>query len=258
MKDAYSFDQDEAGLDKNYKLMFEAYKRIFSRCGLKALITEADSGVMGGKVSHEFMVESPLGEDIVLVCPGCKTAKAFKEDNDICPQCQAKMNKVNTIEVGHIFKLGTKYSQALAANFSDNSGQLKPLIMGCYGIGVSRLIPAIIEQNNDADGIIWPKEVAPFEAIILPLDTTNAQVMQKANDFYEKLKNAGWDVLLDDRDERAGVKFKDADLIGIPLSIIIGKKSCEEKKIEIKLRKDKKTQFVPDGQALEQILELKL
>ncbi|MCX5694057.1 MAG: proline--tRNA ligase, partial [Candidatus Omnitrophica bacterium] len=112
MKDAYSFDQDEAGLDKNYQLMYEAYKRIFSRCGLKTLITEADSGVMGGKVSHEFMVEAPLGEDIVLVCPECGLAKAFKEADDLCPKCKIKMNKVNTIEVGHIFKLGTKYSQA--------------------------------------------------------------------------------------------------------------------------------------------------
>lgn len=245
MKDAYSFDQDEAGLDKNYQLIHEAYQRIFSRCGLKTLITEADSGVMGGKVSHEFMAQAPLGEDVVLVCPKCKMAKAPKEGNNSCPKCHLDMDKVNTIEVGHIFKLGIKYSQAMEAFFSDAKGALKPLIMGCYGIGVSRLVSAIIEQNNDADGIIWPKEVAPFGVIILPLDLTNQAVMQEALSLYNQLNAAGFSVLMDDRDERAGVKFKDADLIGLPLSIVVGKKSIEEKNIELRIRKDKTTVFIP-------------
>ena len=256
MKDAYSFDQDESGLDKNYQLMYEAYKRIFTRCGLRILITEADSGVMGGKVSHEFMVEAPLGEDVVCLCPECKSAKAFKGGSSLCFTCNINMNQVNTIEVGHIFKLGTKYSQALGANFPDKTGQLKPVIMGCYGIGVSRLISAIIEQNNDVDGIVWPKEVAPFQIIILPLDVTNQQVMQAAEGFYQELKAGGLDVLFDDRDERAGVKFKDADLIGIPLSIVIGKKGIEENKIELRLRKGKSTQFVPKDDLLNYIMKL--
>ncbi|MFH0918564.1 MAG: proline--tRNA ligase [Candidatus Omnitrophota bacterium] len=258
MKDAYSFDQDEAGLDKNYQLMYAAYKRIFSRCGLETLITEADSGVMGGKVSHEFMAPAPQGEDIVLRCPKCKLSRAFKEEAGVCPECNVPLDKINTIEVGHIFKLGTKYSQAMQANFPDSLGQLKPLIMGCYGIGVSRLISAIIEQNNDSDGIIWPQEVAPFGIIVLPLDVTNQEVMQAAKSLYQELKDNGLDVLLDDRDERAGVKFKDADLIGVPVSIIIGKKSIEEKKIELRLRKDKSTQFVPEGEVLKHILKLTL
>ena len=264
MKDAYSFDQDEAGLDKNYQLMYAAYKKIFSRCGLETLITEADSGVMGGKESHEFMVRAPLGEDVVLFCPQCKLTKAFlrpeienlaQEENSFCSQCNVKMDKVNTIEVGHIFKLGTKYSQAMQANFSDAKGQLKPLVMGCYGIGVSRLISAIIEQNNDTDGIIWPRQVAPFKIIILPLDVNNQEVMQVASSLYQELKASGLDVLFDDRDERAGVKFKDADLIGVPASIVIGKKSIEEKKIELRLRKDKSTQFVPENDLLKYILK---
>ncbi|MFH1191520.1 MAG: proline--tRNA ligase [Candidatus Omnitrophota bacterium] len=269
MKDAYSFDQDQTGLDKNYQLMYEAYQRIFFRCGLKILITEADSGVMGGKLSHEFMAAAPLGEDIVLLCPKCKLPMAFshpemeneaeslaagKEDNSFCPACNVEMTKINTIEVGHTFKLGIKYSQAMQANFSDSSGQLKPLVMGCYGIGVSRLISAIIEQNNDADGIIWPAQVSPFGIIILPLDVTNQKVMQEANSIYRELKGSGLDVLFDDRDERAGVKFKDADLIGIPLSIVIGKKSIEEKNIELRLRKDKSTQFVPKDDLLKYIM----
>lgn len=245
MKDAYSFDPDDAGLDKNYQLMYEAYKRIFLRCGLKTLITEADSGVMGGKVSHEFMAQAPLGEDVVLVCPKCFTAKAFKEGDGSCSKCHVAMDKVNTIEVGHIFKLGTKYSQALEANFSNALGELRPVIMGCYGIGVSRLVSAIIEQNNDADGIIWPGEVAPFQVIILPLDVSNQAIMQEALNFYNQINAAGFSVLLDDRDERAGVKFKDADLIGLPLSIVVGKKSLEEKNLELRIRKDKSTQLVP-------------
>jgi len=243
MKDAYSFDRDEEGLDKNYKLMYEAYKRIFFRCGLNTLITEADSGVMGGKVSHEFMAQAPLGEDVVLLCPECKTAAAFKEES-ACPKCKANMDKVNTIEVGHIFKLGIKYSQAIGANFSDVDGKLKPVIMGCYGIGVSRLVSAIIEQNNDADGIIWPKEVSPFQIIILPLDVNHQAVMNTAVEIYNKINNMGISVLLDDRDERAGVKFKDADLIGIPVCVVIGKKGIEEKKIELRLRRDKSVNMV--------------
>ncbi len=249
MKDAYSFDQDEAGLDKNYQLMYKAYQRIFARCGLTTLITEADSGVMGGKVSHEFMVQAPLGEDIVLLCPQCKTAKAYQDELCLCPDCKAEMNKINTIEVGHIFKLGTKYSQAMQANFSDNAGRLLPLVMGCYGIGVSRLISAIIEQNNDAQGIIWPVEVAPFGVTILPLDVTSRELMQAAEKLYQKLKSCGLEVLLDDRDERAGVKFKDADLIGVPFSIVMGKKSITEKNIELRIRKDKSTQLIPEENA---------
>jgi prolyl-tRNA synthetase len=184
MKDAYSFDQDEAGLDRNYQAMFEAYKKIFLRLGLKILITEADSGVMGGKVSHEFMVPSRDGEDVVLSCLQCGSARSFNEEvGQDCPKCKARMDKLNCIEVGHIFKLGTKYSQAMQANFSDEKGQLKPIIMGCYGIGVSRLVSAVIEQNNDEEGIIWPSEVAPFEVVILPLDTGNTDIMDLAGNI---------------------------------------------------------------------------
>ncbi|MCX5707094.1 MAG: His/Gly/Thr/Pro-type tRNA ligase C-terminal domain-containing protein, partial [Candidatus Omnitrophica bacterium] len=238
MKDAYSFDQDEEGLDKNYQAMYEAYLRIFKRCGLKVLTTEADSGVMGGKVSHEFMVPALDGEDIVLVCPECKTAKAFKErEKESCPKCKTRADKVNTIEVGHIFKLGTKYTQVLGANFLDASGKLQPIIMGCYGIGVSRLISAIIEQNNDQEGIIWPKEVSPYQLIILPLDVTDPKIMELASGIYKEVEGSNIDALLDDRDERAGVKFKDADLLGIPLQLVIGKSSLKDNTIELKIRR---------------------
>ena len=256
MKDAYSFDQDQTGLDKNYQLMYEAYKRIFSRCGLSILITEADSGIMGGKESHEFMVPAAQGEDLVLECKKCSQAKAFDANNLLCPQCNLQMDKVNTIEVGHIFKLGVKYSQMLGANFADAQGELKPMIMGCYGIGVSRLVSAIIEQNNDAQGIIWPKEVAPYQILVLPLDVTNSQIMQEAIGLYDQLSNLGFGVLLDDRDERAGVKFKDADLLGIPLQVIIGRNALIDQTMEIKMRSAQDKIITPRQQVIEQIKKL--
>jgi prolyl-tRNA synthetase len=240
MKDAYSFDKDEAGLDKNYQAMFQAYQRIFSRCGLKILTTEADSGVMGGKVSHEFMVPARDGEDVVLVCPSCKATKTFKEgDKADCAKCGKPADKVNCIEVGHIFKLGTKYTSILGANFLDAQGKLNPIIMGCYGIGVSRLISAIIEQNNDEVGIIWPKEIAPYKVAILPLDVNDSKIMEVAGLAYKELCDKGIEPLFDDRDERAGVKFKDADLIGIPVQVTVGQKALAQDKIEVKSRTDK-------------------
>ncbi|MFH1413296.1 MAG: proline--tRNA ligase [Candidatus Omnitrophota bacterium] len=274
MKDAYSFDKDEDGLDKNYQLIYDAYKKIFKRCGLNFLITEANPGVMGGNVSHEYMVPAKDGEDIVLVCPKCKSTKAYtpleksypdehssltgyKEGgNESCPKCNLKTEKVNTIEVGHIFKLGTKYSSVLSANFLDAHGKLNPVIMGCYGIGVSRLISAIIEQNNDKDGIIWPGEVAPYKIIVLPLDVTDREIMKSAEDSYNHLRKMGIEVILDDRDERAGVKFKDADLLGIPLQLITGKESLETGNLELKLRHNQGKIIKKKAEILKEIKEL--
>lgn len=237
MKDAYSFDADEAGLDKNYSVMYEAYQRIFKRCGLDCLGVEADSGVMGGKVSHEFMVPAACGEDIILVCPKCKRATSFREEKVDCSQCGVELEKVNTIEVGHIFKLGIKYSASLGANFLDAKGMLCPVIMGCYGIGVSRLVSTIIEQNHDQQGIIWPREITPYDVLIMPLDVTNARIREKAENIYSRFSKQGRKVLLDDRDERAGVKFNDADLIGIPLQLVLGKEFLKSGNLELKIRR---------------------
>jgi len=257
MKDAYSFDRDEDGLEKNYQAMLNAYKNIFSRCGLDYLLQEADSGVMGGKVSHEFMVPAQSGEDAVFTCLGCKFTCAFGgEKNKKCPQCGAILEKKNTMEIGHVFKLGTKYSASLAANFLDAKGKLNPVIMGCYGIGVSRMIAAVIEQNNDSAGIIWPAEIAPYKVIILPLEVGDETIIKTAMDIYADLNAAGIDVLLDDRDERPGVKFKDAELIGIPLILTIGKKSLKDGKIELKSRKENKTDLIDVARASERIGQL--
>jgi prolyl-tRNA synthetase len=192
---------------------------------------------MGGTVSHEFMVPAQEGEDIVLNCPKCKFSQVQKTENDkMCPKCNVKLEKINTIEVGHIFQLGIKYSSVLGANFLDAQGKQREIIMGCYGIGVSRLISAVIAQNHDAQGIIWPKELSPYKAIILPLDITDKKIKKLALDIYKELEESGIEALFDDRDERAGVKFKDADLLGISSQVIIGKESLKKNKIELKIR----------------------
>jgi len=253
MKDAYSFDADEEALDKNYSIMHEAYKRIFKRCGLDCLSVEADSGVMGGKVSHEFMVPAVCGEDIVLVCLKCKLAKPFQEGKINCPQCGLELEKVNTIEVGHIFKLGAKYSASLGANFLDAQGVLSPVIMGCYGIGVSRLVATIIEQNHDQQGIIWPREIAPYDVLIIPLEVTAGPIMEKAQELYKLFGDQGLKVLMDDRDERAGVKFKDADLIGIPIHLVLGKEFLKSGNLELKLRRSGEKLSVPAKEILNKV-----
>lgn len=231
MKDAYSFDKDAAGLDKNYKKMYDAYIRIFKKCGLNAIPVTADSGIMGGSESHEFMVLSPSGEGQVTV------------DN----------KKQNAIEIGHVFKLGTKYSKALNANFLDDNGKQNPIVMGCYGIGINRILAAAIEENNDKDGIIWPKSIAPYQVIVIPTNVADDKIKKAAEKIYEDLVKEGVEALIDDRDERAGVKFKDADLIGIPLHIVIGK-ALADGKIEIKNRKTKEVETLLVNKAVPFIL----
>lgn len=262
MKDAYSFDKDQQGLEKNYKAMHEAYLKIFKRCGLDFLSVEADSGVMGGSVSHEFMVPAKEGEDVVLVCAKCRLTKASSypitenislDKDEICPKCGIKLDKINTLEVGHIFQLGAKYSSVLGANFVDEKGKIQPIIMGCYGIGVSRLISAIIEQNHDKEGIIWPQELSPYKVIVLSLDAGNEKIKEKALDIYQKLKKENIEPLFDDRDERAGVKFKDADLLGISIQIIIGNSFLKQNTIELKSRRDNKKIIDTDEKILEQV-----
>lgn len=410
MKDAYSFDLDEAGLDISYKKMYEAYCRIFDRLGLDYTIVDADSGAMGGSGSQEFMVKSPVGEDGIAYCDACGYAANYEKaacipqdkvypegelsvekietpdvhtieelvgfmgcepylfaktiiykaddkyiaamvrgdreinevklknlvgctddlelappavvrditnaqvgfagpvglsipvyvdleveamrnfvvganetnyhlknvnihrdfeptvvadirvitDGDICPKCGQPIKTAQGIEVGHIFKLGTKYSDALGLAYTDESGSAKTVVMGCYGIGVTRCLAAAIEQGNDENGIILPVSIAPFEAVVIPVNAKDEEQMSLAEKIYEDLKAAGIDALLDDREERAGVKFKDADLIGIPLRIVAGKKSSSGI-VEYKLRKGGElTEFTADDAvkcAIEHILK---
>ena len=387
MKDAYSFDADEKGLERNYRLMYETYTRIFRRCGLRFQAVLADTGAIGGSESHEFMVLADTGEDRLAVCEACGYAanvelaevkrpyayaeeperplkkaatpgvksveevaaflgvspqklvktllfRAGKEvvvvlirgdlelnevklrnllrvpavemadaetverltgapvgfagpvglsgvrlladlsvrglknfvtganqadahylnvnygrdfpepefydlsvaqEGDPCPRCGRPLDLTRGIEVGHIFKLGTKYSEAMEATFLDRQGRERPLVMGCYGIGVGRTVAAAIEQNHDENGIIFPREIAPFQALILTLGPEQA-LLEASERLYQELQTQGVAVLWDDRDERPGVKFKDADLIGIPYQIIVGKKFRETGRVELKER----------------------
>ena len=257
MKDAYSFDRDKEGLKKNYQLMYGAYKKVFRRCGVNVVIIEADSGAMGGDVSHEFLVPADIGEDEIVNCPECSFAGSPSEtqkEKTACPQCQqGKLEKKVAIELGHIFQLGTKYSSAQEAVFLDEDGKQKPIMMGCYGIGVSRLIAAIIETNNDQAGIIWPKEVSPFDVEILPVQVHEAELMDLAKQYSNELQAAGVEVLVDDRDESAGRKFNDADLIGISHRIVIGKRTFKEGKAEIKNRRTGETMVVDKAAAVAEI-----
>jgi prolyl-tRNA synthetase len=393
MKDGYSFDADGEGAERSYWLMYEAYNRIFERCGLEFRAVLADTGNIGGSFSHEFMVLAPTGEDIIMSCNKCDyaanlelaeigdrrknettkdneesmtlsevhtpdlksvegvssflkvlsskliktmiietegepvaalvrgdhelsltklkraigaeyvelaTEKAIEEvtsgpigfsgpvgvkvkviadraienirngvtgankkdfhlinvnlnrdfsvdkfadirvacNDDPCPKCGAgSLNSSRGIEVGHVFMLGTKYSEAMDATFVDASGKERFFIMGCYGIGIGRTVAAAIEQNYDENGIVLPVSIAPFEVIILPLNVRQEQIFNVAEDLYSKLNQSGIEVVIDDREESAGIKFKDADLLGIPIHIVIGQRTLKEDSVEIKLRK---------------------
>lgn len=262
MKDAYSFHANEADAEATYGQALNAYKTIFERCGLKFRPVEAESGLIGGSFSHEFMVLADTGEEEIVSCDACPYA-ANKERADCpakagdpCPRCGAKVVFSRGIEVGHTFKLGTKYSAAMGATYLDEKGQKNPFVMGCYGIGVSRVVAAAIEQNNDANGILWPLPIAPFSVIITPINFDDPKTKEAALDLYNQLTGHGISVLLDDRPERAGVKFKDADLIGIPLRVVIGEKGLAKNQVEVKERKNPSAVEIPLGEAVPHLLKL--
>ena len=406
MKDAYTFDADEEGLDKQYKLMYDAYTRIFTRCGLHFRPVIADTGAIGGSGSHEFEVIADAGEADIVYCTSCdfaanveavqpkavsqhihndkekelvstpgqhtiemvceylhapvsqsikavvyklddkvvlamvrgdhevnevrlqniyhavnvgmasdedlkacgliagyispiglKTSDKFdivvdasvmemedaccggnqkdmhyihvnpKRDfpnvrvdtirlidtHDVCPVCGGHIEMKKGIEVGQVFKLGTKYSEALGCNFLDQNGKSHPMVMGCYGIGVTRTVAASIEQNHDEDGIIWPINIAPYEAVIVPFNTKDEEVMKAAKELYEALNTSRDEIVLDDRKGRAGPKFKDADLIGYPVRVTVGKKLKENGTVEIKIRRTGEVIEVPFAEAAEKV-----
>ncbi len=403
MKDLYSFDRDEEGLDQSYQAMYDAYTRIFTRCGLETRPVEADTGAIGGDNSHEFMVLGDAGEDLVVYCQDCdyaanveqaecapyeaesgemlsleeiatpnvttidklvellgiegsrliktmiyladdqpiavlvsgdnnineiKLKKVLKCENlvladsrtieevtgapvgfagpigleipivadysviglvnavagankkdahianvninrdykaavtadirearegDKCVRCGGTLTSARGTEVGQVFKLGTRYSQALKANFVDENGKEQPIIMGCYGIGVSRTMAAIIEQHHDEDGICWPVSVAPYHVIIVPVSYKDTEQREAAEKLYNELTQAGVEVILDDRDERPGVKFKDADLIGYPVRITVGPRQLKEGNVELYIRSSKTQVVIPISEVEQQV-----
>ena len=409
MKDLYSFDRDEAGLEVSYRKMYEAYTRVFHRCGLKTLAVEADPGAIGGDVTHEFMVLAPAGEAQVVYCPSCsyaanverapsapppspaaeggpkraavpapqkvptpgartidevsrflsvpaerllktiiyqadgrlvaavvrgdhqvnevKLARAvgasqleaaseeairraagapagfvgpvglkgvtlvvdpwamavddgvtganqeeahlvhvqpgrdFRPDieadirrvggGEPCPRCGEPLQQAVGIEVGQVFKLHTRYSEALGATFLDEDGREKPIIMGCYGIGITRTMAAIIEQHHDERGIIWPVTVAPYHAVVIPVNSRDSAQMTMAEQLYRELHARGVETVLDDRDERSGVKFNDADLIGFPYRVTVGSRFTRSGQVEVRRRRDGQDRPVAPGEVAE-------
>ena len=242
MKDAYSFDVDEAAARTSYARMRAAYQRILGALALDYRVVAADSGDMGGTLSEEFQVLVDSGEDSLVVCSACDRAanlevagEAERSEGGACAQCGAPVQIRRGIEAGHVFLLGTRYSAAMRAQYTAEDGALKPLVMGCYGIGVSRLIATLVEQHHDADGICWPAAVAPYQVHIVQLGEEPAVVEQVARSEAE-LEAAGIDTLVDDRPLRPGNKFKDADLIGIPLRVAIGARGLAAGTVELKRR----------------------
>ncbi|MCF7906780.1 proline--tRNA ligase [Patescibacteria group bacterium] len=253
MKDMYSFHATNQDLDAYYLKVAQSYKKLYSRCGLEAMMVNASSGTIGGDSSNEFIVAADSGEDNIFLCPDCGWATNSEVGGSlsVCPQCQAKLIAKKGIEVGHIFKLGDTYSQKMKALFMDERGNKKPIIAGCYGIGLERLMATVIEVNHDSKGIIWPQEIAPFQVHLLGLDLEDEKVLSRAQEIYQKLKSINIEVLFDDRKETAGVKFKDADLIGIPWRLVVSKKTGD--KIEVKERREGKEELFTENQLLDKV-----
>jgi prolyl-tRNA synthetase len=248
MKDSYSFNLNEKSLNESYLTMKETYKKILDRLGLKFKIVKADSGAIGGDASEEFHVLAENGEDTIAVSDSSdfaiNTELLLEEGEDLdslqgkpSPDGKGVIQIKKGIEVGHIFQLGKVYTDAMKANVLDNEGKAKSLFMGCYGIGVSRLVAAAIEQNNDEKGIIWPEAMTPFEVNIVAIGfDKDKKIAKAATDLYDELSSMGYEVMLDDRKDGYGIKMKDAELIGIPMNIIIGKQFLQNKEIELKHR----------------------
>ena len=248
MKDSYSFNLDEISLQETYLLMRNTYKKILERIGLEYKIVKADSGAIGGDTSEEFHVLAENGEDTIAVSDASEfainTELLLNDGEDISslegkpsPDGNGIIEIKKGIEVGHIFQLGKVYTELMKVNVLNQEGKAIDLFMGCYGIGVSRLVAAAIEQNNDEKGILWPESIAPYEVNIVAIGyTKEPKIAEAANDLSEQLKSMGYEVIVDDRKDGYGTKMKDAELIGVPVNIIIGNKFIESDEVEIKHR----------------------
>ncbi|MBT3673548.1 MAG: proline--tRNA ligase [SAR86 cluster bacterium] len=248
MKDSYSFNIDEASLQETYLLMRNTYKKILERIGLEYKIVKADSGAIGGDASEEFHVLAENGEDTIAISDASEfainTELLLNEGEDIStlegkpsPDGNGVIEIKKGIEVGHIFQLGKIYTELMKVNVLNQEGRAVDLFMGCYGIGVSRLVAAAIEQNNDDKGIIWPEAIAPYEVNIVAIGyAKEPQIAEAANNLSEQLQAMGYEVIVDDRKDGYGTKMKDAELIGIPVNVIIGNKFIESGEVELKHR----------------------
>jgi prolyl-tRNA synthetase len=257
MKDAYSFDLDNESLDSSYQTMKNAYIKIFDSIGLDYRIVKADSGAIGGSDSEEFHVLAESGEDLLAFSDKSSYAinaelltklqdeqDPFSLEGKSSPDGKGVLKLKRGIEVGHIFKLGKKYSEVLNLRIQGENSDIFPE-MGCYGIGASRIVAAAIEQNHDEKGIIWPESLTPFQVALVEVNPKNKdEIKNKSLEVYNLLKENGIDVLWDDRDKRPGVKFTDMEVIGIPITVIIGDRTLEKNEIEIKRRVDEQPELV--------------
>lgn len=238
MKDMYSFHTSQDDFDAFYEIAKQAYLRVFSACGLTAKVTEASGGAFSEKISYEFMVLTDAGEDTILYCENCDYCANVEvtdaTEGSTCPRCEkGSLLKGIASEVGNVFDLGDRYPRALGYTYINEAGETKYPIMGCYGIGITRLMGVIVEALADEKGIVWPESVAPMKVHLLSLVTNNEVTVAYADSLYEELTNKGITVLYDDRDARAGEKLADADLLGIPMRMLVGKETIESGKVEV-------------------------
>ena len=271
MKDSYSFDLDYAGAEKHYNLMYDTYLKMFARMGLTAIAVRADSGAIGGDMSHEFQIIAETGESAIyydaafddiqsgklkMATEDMRKLYAAADDQhkpESCPIPKDKLRTARGIEIGHIFYLGKKYSEILGAAVTGPNGERTVLEMGCYGVGISRLVGAIIEASHDENGIIWPESVAPFKVGIINLRAGDAKCDALCSQLYDTLRSNNVETLYDDTDERAGAKFASMDLIGLPWQVIVGPKGAEKGVVELKNRKTGEKQEVSVDAALSKL-----
>ncbi len=246
MKDLYSFHATQEDLDSYYEVMKQSYRNIFERCGIgeKTYLTFASGGSFS-RFSHEFQTETEAGEDIIYLCKKCNVAinKEVIEDQKTCPECgSSNLTETKAVEVGNIFKNKDKYTQAFDVNYTDENGGRQVVLTGCYGIGLGRLMGTVVEVCHDARGIIWPVSISPFSVVLVSLG--DDKVRATADKIYKDLLKRGVDVIYDDRNESAGTKLADADLIGVPVRIVVSKKTLDNDSVEIKLRSSDQAELV--------------
>ena len=257
MKDAYSFHLDQPSLDLEYENMGATYNTIFTRLELDFRKVRADSGEIGGSLSHEYHVLADSGEDEIGYCDEEDYAANVEMIEGNTAPNGGKLSFTRGIEVGHIFQLGDKYSKSMNCTVLNDKGDSIYPLMGCYGIGISRIMASSIEQNHDESGIIWPEPLAPFQIIIVALNkNTEDTTLTKSRKIYHQLLESGYEVLLDDRNERAGVKFADADLLGIPKRLIVSERGLDNQTIELNFRDEKNKIDVPFEQLVDYLEKL--
>lgn len=249
MKDLYSFHTTEEDFKRYYEKVKKSYIKILKRCRLNPIVTEASGGEFTKKYTHEFQVLAKGGEDSILYCQ----THHFSQNKEItklkaggkCPICKKPLKEGRSIEVGNIFSLGTKYSKDLGAYFVDKDGKKKLIIMGCYGLGTSRIMGAEVEVHYDQSGIIWPKEIAPYSFHLIPIEISNSKVKKISDKLYQDLQKQNFEVLYDDRKEKSpGEKFADSDLIGIPIRLVVSERTLKHGCVELKKRDQKKVKLV--------------